>query len=326
LSGRRHASWIAFGLKLAITLALLAYLLRKVEIAPVLARVRAIAPAAAAGAEAILLAQLGLLALRWQLVNRIVEAPMRLSQVLRLTAVGHFFNQLLPSGFAGDAARAWLAAREGVKLGPAVRAIVSDRVIGLLLLVVMVGVACFAWPALVAREPPGRAVFRGIALLGVGGLAAFLLIGERFAAWLRRRRATEPPGRLLGDLHRVLFRSRGASAAIVTLAVGVQVCNVVAVQLCAAGMHVGLRFDAALAIVPAVMLASLAPVSFAGWGVREGAMIVGLGLAGIAAADALAVSVAFGFLQVVLGVPGAALWLARRGTAPAGAEPPGNAA
>ena len=82
----------------------------------------------------LLVLQLVLLALRWQVVNRIVDAPMQSGQVLRLTAIGHFFNQVLPSGFAGDAARAWLAAREGVRLGPAVRAIVCDRVIGLLVL------------------------------------------------------------------------------------------------------------------------------------------------------------------------------------------------
>jgi uncharacterized iron-regulated membrane protein len=39
-----------------------------------------------------------------------------------------------------------------------------------------------------------------------------------------------------------------------------------------------------------------------------------LGLLGIGTVDALAVSVAFGLLQIVLGVPGAALWLARRAT------------
>jgi len=80
-------------------------------------------------------------------------------------------------------------------------------------------------------------------------------------------------------------------------------------------MGVELDLGAALVIVPAVMLVTMAPISFAGWGVREGAMIVGLGLAGIAAADALAVSVAFGLVQVALGVPGGALWLARRGGA-----------
>ena len=50
---------IAFALKLAITLGLFAYLLRKVEIAPVVRQLRAMSPAAAVGAEVLLLLQLG---------------------------------------------------------------------------------------------------------------------------------------------------------------------------------------------------------------------------------------------------------------------------
>ena len=160
---------IAFALKLVITIGLFAYLLRKVEIASVVMQLAAMSPVAAAGAEALLLVQLLLLALRWQVVNRIVDAPMQAGQVLRLMAIGNFFNQVLPSGFAGDAARAWLAAREGVRLGPAVRAIVCDRVIGLLVLIVMVSVTLLALPGITGDKVPGRRSFGLIALLGVGG-------------------------------------------------------------------------------------------------------------------------------------------------------------
>jgi hypothetical protein len=103
---------------------------------------------------------------------------------------------------------------------------------------------------------------------------------------------------------------------VVVLAAAVQILNVAAMQVCASGMGIALDPGAAFVIVPAVMLVSLAPVTFAGWGLREGAMIVGLGLAGVSASDALAVSVAFGLLLVVLGVPGGVLWLRRAVASP----------
>ena len=202
---RDRLAAIAFGLKLAITLGLFAYLLRKVDLAPVLGQLRAMSPAAVAGAELLLVLQLGLLALRWHIVSGIVQAPMPLRQVLRLTAIGHFFNQVLPSGFAGDAARAWLAAREGVRLGPAVRAIVCDRVIGLLVLVLMVSVTLFAVPDVAADKVPGKSTFRLIALLAGGMLVALLLLGAPVARLLMRHPLTESPGRLTHDLHSVLF-------------------------------------------------------------------------------------------------------------------------
>jgi uncharacterized membrane protein YbhN (UPF0104 family) len=67
---RKHVPLIAFGLKVAITVGLLGFLLRKVDVATVLAQIRAMAPAAAIAAGLLLLAQLVLLAVRWQLVNR----------------------------------------------------------------------------------------------------------------------------------------------------------------------------------------------------------------------------------------------------------------
>jgi hypothetical protein len=196
-----------------------------------------------------------------------------------------------------------------------VRAIVCDRVVGLLVLVLMVSVTLFALPDLAVDQVPGRSSFRVLELLGVGGLVAFLLLGAPVVAVLMRHPLTQSLGRFTDDLHRVLFRARARSVLVVVLAVAVQLLNVAAMQWCANGMRVDLGLTAAAVIVPAVMLVSIAPISFAGWGVREGAMIVGLGLTGIAAADALAVSVAFGLLQVLLGVPGGALWLARRGGA-----------
>jgi len=323
MSRRDIFSALAFGLKLAITIGLFAYLLRRVEIEPVLRQLGSMSPAAAAAAEMCLLLQLPLLALRWQVVSRIVEAPMQSLQALRLSAIGHFFNQVLPSGFAGDAARAWLVAREGVSLGPAVRAIVCDRIIGLLVLVVMVSVTLFGLPDLATDEVPGKASFRLLALLAVCGLAALFVLGLPVARLLARHRLTRSLGRLTEDLDRVLFRSGTKSALVLTLAMAVQLLNVAAMYWCARGLRVDLDVGAALVIIPAVMLVSLAPISFAGWGVREGAMVVGLGIAGIASADALAVSVAFGLLQVVLGVPGAALLLARRtDAASAGVSPP----
>jgi glycosyltransferase 2 family protein len=309
--------------KLAVTVGLLAYLLGKVRITPVMAQIRSMTPAAAVCAEIVLLSEFVLLALRWQLVNRIVEAPMRFGQVLRLTLVGHFFNQVLPSGFAGDAVRGWLASREGVALGPLVRAILCDRVVGLLVLIVMIALTFFVLPDLANERLPGRELFRITALLGLVTLAALFLGGAPIAGALMRYRRAQPLGKLLRDLRRVLF-SGVASACVVFLAAVVQVLNVAAIVLCARGMDIPLDFGAALVIIPAIMLVSMAPISFAGWGVREGATIVGLGLLGIGAADALAVSVAFGLLQVVLGIPGAALWLTRRGAKPAGADQPAD--
>ncbi|MBE9556580.1 MAG: flippase-like domain-containing protein, partial [Proteobacteria bacterium] len=73
------------------------------------------------------------------------------------------------------------------------------------------------------------------------------------------------------------------------------------------GLNVGL-FES-LVLVPAVILLSTVPVSIGGWGLREGLMVVALGLAGVPADAALSVSILFGLAMIVAGLPGGVLWL-----------------
>jgi len=63
-------------------------------------------------------------------------------------------------------------------------------------------------------------------------------------------------------------------------------------------------------------LVSMIPISFGGWGVREGAMVVFFGLVGVPAADALAMSILFGLAALVAGLPGGVLWVVQRRAQP----------
>jgi hypothetical protein len=51
------------------------------------------------------------------------------------------------------------------------------------------------------------------------------------------------------------------------------------------------------------------PISFAGWGVREGAAILTFGLVGVSPEDALSISVMLGVVLALHGIPGGILWL-----------------
>ena len=66
-------------------------------------------------------------------------------------------------------------------------------------------------------------------------------------------------------------------------------------------------------LVPPIVLVTTLPISIAGWGVRESATVIGFGFIGVAPADALALSVLFGLVQIVMGVPGGIMWLAQKG-------------
>ena len=67
--------------------------------------------------------------------------------------------------------------------------------------------------------------------------------------------------------------------------------------------------DAGILIPPVVLLTAV-PISISGWGVREGAMVACLGLAGVPSEQALSVSLLLGAISVIIGLVGGAIWLA----------------
>ena len=62
-----------------------------------------------------------------------------------------------------------------------------------------------------------------------------------------------------------------------------------------------------LIIMPFVFLFSSLPISIAGWGTRESAIVYLLGLMNINSSDSLILSVTFGIMIMIAGLPGSFL-------------------
>jgi len=124
---------------------------------------------------------------------------------------------------------------------------------------------------------------------------------------LKRWRVMRPVGILTEDLRRLLIRP--SALAIAALAISIHLTAVGLVILLASAMDIRLDLLAALVLVLPVILIIMIPVSIAGWGVREGAMVVALAQAGVAAPDALAISIAYGLAGLAASLPGGVLWL-----------------
>ena len=305
---RSRSAWIALGLKLLVTTVLLYYFVSKVRMGPLLAQIAAVKPAAALAAIGLTLLQLALGSLRWRSLSERLGVPLAPSRALRFTLIGQFFNQLLPTAFGGDAVRAWLASSDRATLARSIRAVLCDRIVGLVALLLLISVAFLALPRPAAHSLAVHDIMRATVVVTLLGLAVLYLLGAAAARWLEAGRWTRALGTLIGDVHAALF-SRATSALMFGTSVIAHLAAVGAIWLCCAGLRVELGFGAALSVLPVVVLVSMAPVSLAGWGLREGAMVVGLGTLGVGHGEALAVSVTYGLVQIAAGIPGALLWL-----------------
>jgi glycosyltransferase 2 family protein len=253
-------------------------------------------------------------ALRWWLVMRALAAPLPLPRLIAVMFVGSFFTQVLPTSVGGDAVRIWQVTRHGIAFPRAFIGVMLERISGLVALVLMVA-AGVVWLGPQIDQPAVRWLLLA-ALPALGAILTVICLLDRLPAGLALRlKALRPLGATLDLLAALAAGARRVLLAqplalyLLALSALAQVFSALAVLALARGLGLALGPAEALAVVPAIILITFIPLSFAGWGVREGASVVMLGFLGIGADQAVAVSVLFGLGLLVAGLPGCLLWL-----------------
>jgi uncharacterized membrane protein YbhN (UPF0104 family) len=311
----RTRRWPALA-RLLVTLAVLALVLRLVDVRAVGARLRHLDLRWSLGFVALSLPLYLLSAWRWHFTAARVGAPLGFRRAWLEYYVSTLLNQVLPLGVAGDVVRAArhhgrIASDQAARLarGPAVRAVILERLSGLVALGLFVLASALVWLA----RGRDRVVLLGAAVV----LALLLLAIFLLARGGRRAREGSWLAALASDGQRALFGGRAIAfqLAISTLAVGL----LIAMFSCA-GRATGVVLGPILAlqIVPLVLACTTVPWAFAGWGVREASMAALYQVVGLDAAAGVAVSIAFGLLSLLAATPGlVVLALPARERAPA---------
>lgn len=312
-------------LKGSITLALFAILLSRTSIEGILQKTGSVGSLVLLAAGTLLFCLLPTTAVRWQLVLKSLGAPLGLAEIFRYTLIGGFFNQLLPSGMGGDVLRAWYAKSADVPLVKAVASVVVDRLLAVmaLLLIVVAGI-----PFAISSGLP-RAALAALTIVAsafVFAVAVFVAIDrghDRLLAFFASKAGTAARA-VEGLLHAV----RDTRRMMLTwpdgpVALGISLANHVAAGYAAYLLVVALGGQVALVsaiiLFLMVLLLTMLPISFAGWGVREGAMVVAFGFAGVPAEVSLGASILYGACQLAAALPGAVVWLLNRRAVPGNA-------
>jgi len=243
--------------------------------------------------------------LRWMAVIDATGHRLTFKTALRLVLIGHFFNQALPSSVGGDAMRVWCAYRAGLVLSIAVKTVVVDRLLSLVSLLVLAAIG-LPWLLDIVIDPVARWALSSVVLAGLAGAAAFLALARlpRFALRWRAVRALVDVAKLS---RKVLSHLRYA-VPVVGLSIMSFLGFAVIVFAIARAMQIDVTVRDCVLLVPPVILVTVIPVSIAGWGLREGAMVVAFGFINVPAGAAFAMSVLFGLTLAVASLPGSLLW------------------
>ena len=287
-------------LRVSVSIGLLLGLAWWVDLDTVGSRLAGMRPAWVLLAVAISVAQVAVLAWRWRFTARRVGVDLSFASAWREYYLSIFLNQVLPGGVLGDVSRAWRQASAQTRLeapgGPAVRAVIFERLSAQVVMTTVAVVSLLALPLTVD-------VGARLAMFWAG--AGVVIIVVVTLAWFRRQSSAQSlSGRVLADLRSAHL---SGPAFAVQLASAIIVVGTYLATYVAAARAVGVEtpLPVLLPLVAPVLMTMLIPVTVAGWGLREGAAAALWTAVGLTAGDGVVVSVAYGLLVLIGSLPGA---------------------
>lgn len=296
-------------LKFTISIGLIWYLFQNIDLMSVWDRMLRANALDLAIAGLILSVQIIISISRWRAVMVAINTVLPYWLCLRIFLIGLFFNQVLPSSVGGDAVRIYKSFKAGLTIREAIHGIMLERVATVLGLLVLATAASPFFQSQVTSSEANWMVSFASVLLGVGIVGTiFLMFLDRLPRKFRSWRIVIAMSEFAADTRRTFLSPTHASKALGWSILG-HFAITVSVYFIAKSLALNVTILDCMVLIPPVMLITTLPISIAGWGVREGAMVTAFALIGVQAGDALALSFLFGLMSVILAIPGGITWL-----------------
>ena len=296
---------ISIALKIVITLLLLFYLFRNIDVNILRNNLLKFSVNSLIFVLTCLTLQIFLSTYRLKLILNTLNIEFGYGELLRINYIGHFFSQTLPATVGGDAVRVWHIKNNNIGWLDSVCGVFYDRYIGLVSLFFIMA----AFLLSLAKIVNDQLLFNSIVFLTLMGLGSILVIIwiDKFAIYFDTNNS------LFHKINRII--AHGTSILInnlvlfKTLAVSViiHMTGILAVYILSQDLGLNVSYVHFLIFMPFVFLFSSIPISIAGWGTRESAMVYSLGYMNIDSAESLVLSMIFGMLIMISGLPGCVL-------------------
>ena len=300
---------IAILLKVTVSLGLITLLVNQVDFNKIVNILKNVDITMIVYALILLIIQVFIATTRWQSVLKCQKIMLDYKNTLQILWSGLFFNQAMPSSVGGDVIRGYYLKKQGLTLGRATLGVLMDRLFGMIGLVLLV-LASLPLLFELVDDPIART---GVLFIAVGISLALLFIFF----------TDKLPGnfshlKVIRGLYSLSQNARHCIAKhyngiiILLISILIHLISVFAVMTMSIGLGLSIEWGGFLLMVPLVGLMMVVPISIAGWGVREGVMVVGFGYLGVAPEAALALSILYGLLILAVALPGGAIWMFKK--------------
>lgn len=283
--------WAA-AIRVVVAILLVTSLFLYYDFSQVTARLTSIDTASAILALIVISVQYMLSSARWHYILVRHGLAFTLRRSFSIYGIGALANLVLITSLAGVSVRGLLLVRENVEVSRIVGVLVVERIaaLGGMALCVLLGLGISH--RLLFEQFTRQAGFENAIALTV--LAVLAVLAGAALLWrLQFVRQTVVQIRQSFLSWKVVSLLVVASSAIIFL-------GFAGVALLATGMGIDINPVFFVTAMPVVAFMASLPITVGGWGVREGMMVVGLGLFGVKAEPALALSVAYGMAGIVV--------------------------
>ena len=292
--------------KLLVTLLLFVLIFSRIDPARTWNLIRSVSPALLLAGLALQLASTSVAAVRWGLIMRRIGFALPFSFYLRSYFKGAFFNQCLPTSIGGDGIRILDLSRHG-PAEDGFYGVFIDRIIGL------AGLLLLNLAALI----PGRAILPSEVSIALTSIMTGLLLVLTGLFFLRKFRLFTT-GRFLGYLGRLseryfqVYATPGLILLQLTLSLLIHLLAMTCFFILGRAMGLDYPLTVYLVLVPPAILLTILPISLAGWGVREGALVGFFLLVGADRSRVVSFSLLYGLTALAASMPGLAVYLHQR--------------
>ena len=296
-------------LKLIISGVLIWLALKGVDLESAFERASNVDPLMLISAILLLLGQSLIGGFRWRSIGQAIDCPLGIVKAIRIFYIGTFFNQVLPGGTGGDAVRIYLFFKGGATLRGSINSVMLERLVVLAALILIVALTqSFYLPKLnnnfsqwISWFPIGMCVFLSFIII-------FIMLFDQLPDTFSRWRFFRGLGYMAKDTRKLFLNYKNIlPSALWGFFTHINLS--LSVFCLAVGLGVNIDFFTCLVLMPPVFLITTIPLSIGGWGVRENAMIIALGLVGVSSESSLALSILFGLAILIISMPGGLVWL-----------------
>jgi uncharacterized membrane protein YbhN (UPF0104 family) len=244
-----------------------------------------------------------LISFRWQAILTILtKKKIPLSVLFKLVFVGFFFNQGLPSTIGGDIYRMIALKKYDISKKNTVTSVIMDRFFGLIALLLLAFIGFILnWELLKISN------LKNIFILSSVVILSFVTL---FILFSRLKKDLLPKLNFIlefaGDFVKLLKCKPLKIFTISSLSMFISILPFYWISI---DLNISLSMVGIFTVVPIVFLAGALPISFAGWGMREGLLAFLLKFYSVPTEQALAISILFGIFQLFAALPALALYL-----------------